>query len=278
MHTVDPVVLLTARTFQELHDRLPGLDVNVPPYPAERGDTPEIYSIVRLLGTIPLRLEDFPLVLSKTESPDFALQLGGRSIGVEHIEAVPENAVHEAKLRAAQGSRGMYFVRPATAGEPRKSRKELQKEIDEDWMPPAMAGDSVERNWADAMVHSITKKCAIARKPGYKAHDQQWLLIYDNWPSLALERQHALELLQERLPVVDPFAIFARIFILTGATLMELSCDGLQLHQLRQYPSAPLREASRIRLAVSPGGRCSALRSRHRRGRSRDLVMQVADA
>jgi len=62
------------------------LNVKVPPHPAERGDTAEIYSIVRLLGTIPLNVADFPLQLWKDESPDFALHLGDLSIGVEHTE------------------------------------------------------------------------------------------------------------------------------------------------------------------------------------------------
>jgi len=121
----------------------------------------------------------------------------------------------------------MYFARPATVDEPRKKRKELQKEIDENWMPPPMMGDSVERNWADAMAHSIAKKLAVARKPGYKSHDQQWLAIYDNWPAPGLQRQHALKLLQERLLATAPFTVFARIFSLAGTVLVELACGCL---------------------------------------------------
>jgi len=53
-------MLLTAQTLDELHDRLPGLSFEVPPHPAPRGETPELYSVVHLLGSIPLCSDDFP--------------------------------------------------------------------------------------------------------------------------------------------------------------------------------------------------------------------------
>lgn len=238
-------ILISAHTFEELHEQLPSLNGVVPPHPQPRGDTPEIYSIARLLGTMPLSDADFPLQLAKTERPDFALQLGPRSIGIEHTEAVAENAVHERILRASQPGAGVYLVRPASVGEPRKSSKTLREEIAQDRLPPPMMGDSVERNWAEAMEHFIGKKAASAQKPGYAVHDEQWLVVYDNWQALALERQHALALLQGRLAARDPFAIFERIFILTGALLVELARGGLLLHRLDRRrplraPAAPL--------------------------------------
>jgi hypothetical protein len=95
-------MLLSTRTFDELHDQLPDVNIPVPARPAPRGTTPEIYSIVRLLGSIPFGPEDFPLKLVKGERPDFALQLGGCSIGIEHTEAIPENVAHESTLRATR--------------------------------------------------------------------------------------------------------------------------------------------------------------------------------
>jgi hypothetical protein len=223
--------LLSARTFKELQDRLPGLNVDVPAHPAERGNTPEFYTVVRLLGTVPFSPGDFPLQLAKGESPDFTLQLADRSIGIEHVQAIAENSIHEAKLRARLGG-GAYLMRTAAIGEPRKSKKELLKEIGENRFPPPMVGDSVERRWAEAMQHFIEMKMAIAQGPFYRPHDEQWLAIYDNWPSPALERQHALTLLQEQLLANNPFAVFNRVFILTGQVLVELARGRALLHRL----------------------------------------------
>jgi hypothetical protein len=228
---LNAAMLLTARTFEELHDRLPRLNVEVPPHPAPRGDTPEIYSIVRLLGSMPMSPLDLPLQLGKRERPDFVLHLGARSIGIEHTEAVPENAVHESRLRALQGG-GCYLVRPAVVGEPRKSKKQLLEEIKANRFPPAMVGDSVERVWAEAMMDCIGRKVSSALKPGYAAYDEQWLAIYDNWPSPGLERQHALALLQGHLSDSDPFDVLDRVFILTGRLLVELARDRALLHRL----------------------------------------------
>jgi len=36
-------MLLAAATFEELHDRLPYLNKEVPPHPTPRGNTPEFY-------------------------------------------------------------------------------------------------------------------------------------------------------------------------------------------------------------------------------------------
>jgi hypothetical protein len=224
-------MLLSARTFEELYDGLRRLNVEVPAHPAPRGDTPELYSIVRLLGTIPLAPGDLPLQLAKRERPDFVLQLDGRTVGIEHTEAVPENTAHESRLRAALGG-GCHLVTPAVVGEPRKSRKQLLREIEENRFPPPMVGDSVERRWAEAMTHFIGRKVASAQKPGYAAYDEQWLAIYDNWPSFALERQHALALLQEHLAAADPFDVFDRVFILTGQVLVELVRGRTLLHRL----------------------------------------------
>lgn len=224
-------MLLTAFTSEELDARLPRLNVEVPPHPAPRKEAVEIYSIVRLLGSIPWHPQDFPLQLAKRESPDFALQLGDRVIGIEHTEAVPENAVHERKLHATLG-KDFHFIRPAAAGEPRKSKKQLLQEIEANRFPPPMVGDSVERGWAAAIAHFVEMKVATAQKPGYTTYGEQWLAIYDNWPALALERQHGIALLQEQLLASDPFTVFDRIFILTGQVLVELARGRALVHRL----------------------------------------------
>jgi hypothetical protein len=211
---------------------LPGLNVEVPPRPAERGDTPEIYSIVRLLGSIPFSPRDFPLQLAKTERPDFALDLSGRTIGIEHTEAVPRNAAHEASIRASQGRADPYFIRSATVDEPRKRRGELAAEISSNRLPPPMMGNSVEQAWAEAMAHFVWTKVASAKKPGYATYSEHWLAIYDNWPAAALQHHDALPFLKEQLRSDDPFAVFERILILDERILVELTHSGTLLHRV----------------------------------------------
>lgn len=224
-------MLLTARTFDELHERLPDIDVAVPPRPAPRRDPAERYSIVRLLASLPLALGDFPLRLTKSERPDFALQLGDRTVGIEHTEAVPMNVAHAGALRASLG-RTTYLIWSATVDEPRKSREQLLAEIKSDQMPPPMVGDSVEHGWAEAMGRFVSEKMASARKPGYAAHDEDWLVIYDNWPAPGLQHHHAISLLQEKHLDAGAFDVFQRVFILDETVLVELRRASALLHRV----------------------------------------------
>ena len=82
------------------------------------------------------------------------------------------------------------------------------------------------------MAHFVDSKVASARKPGYAAHDEHWLAIYDNWPAPALQRQLALELLQERLEASAAFSVFERIFILDERVLVDLGRDRALLHRV----------------------------------------------
>lgn len=224
-------MLLSARTFDELHERLPDIDVVVPPRPAPRRDAAERYSMVRLLASLALALGDFPLRLTKSERPDFALQLGDRTVGVEHTEAVPTNVAHAGALRASLG-RTTYLIWSAAVDEPRKSREQLLVEIKSDQMPPPMIGDSVERGWAEAMGRFVGEKVASARKPGYAAYDENWLVIYDNWPAPGLQRQLAIKILLETHLEAAAFMVFQRVFILDETVLVELRSDGALLHRV----------------------------------------------
>lgn len=126
----------------------------------------ETYSIVRLLGTISIDSGDFPLQLEKSERPDFLLRLGERQIGIEHTEAISQNAAKEAAMRSKGGGEEIRFLRRASVDEPQKSSKVLAAEIAENAYGSSWGGDSVEKEWANAMVYFIKRKLFVAKKPG----------------------------------------------------------------------------------------------------------------
>lgn len=155
--------MLTAKTFDQLHTQLRGINVVVPARAAGRTkEQVETYSIVRLLGSIPHDLEAFPLQLVKRERPDFLLTLGARKVGIEHTEAISQNAAKEAFLRSKGHGPDVHFTRAASVHEPRKSSKELIAEIEADRPSAPWEGDSVERKWAEAMAHFIAEKVEVA--------------------------------------------------------------------------------------------------------------------
>jgi hypothetical protein len=225
--------MLEAKSFDELHARLPAINVEVPGRAngREKKHT-EQYAIVRLLGTLPRGSTDFPIRLSKSECPDFIVQFGTRTIGIEHTEAISQNAAKEAHLRAKGHGPEVHFVQRAAINEPRKSSTQLIEEIETNLPGKVWAGDSVERDWVDAMVHFFGKKLVTAKRPGFKLFEENWLLVYDNWPAPALQREHALMLLQSKLRANDLWRVFTRVFILDDSVLMEVAPDVASLYHV----------------------------------------------
>lgn len=220
-------LLLTAATIRDLLTALRGLDVKVPGRAGGRtNDHVETYSIVRLLGTLSWRANDFPMQLHKSERPDFALSCGGRWIGIEHTEAITKNAAKEAFLRSKGHGPESYFLRPMILDEPSKTSGQLIAEIEADEFGTGWCGDSIERSWIDAMSHFVSEKVAVATRAGFQLVKHNWLLIYDMWTAPILAREKAVPELSLRLDAMAPWPVFERIFILNDSVLTELSCGS----------------------------------------------------
>ncbi len=223
--------MLVADTFEQLHCRLRTVNVDVPERSKGRTkDHVEIYSVVRLLGSLSFKLDDFPLAIEKRERPDFLLTLAKSRIGIEHTEAIPENAAKETVIRSQGHGPDLHFTRPASITEPRKSRSVLMAEIEADKPSPGWIGDSVERSWAEAMAHFIGKKVEVAGREGFTLFDENWLLMYDNWPGAALQHHKAVPMLLSHLHIKNPWSTFSRVFILDESVLLELCQTGCSFY------------------------------------------------
>jgi hypothetical protein len=225
--------MLTANTHEELLDRLLLVDATVPRRSeGRRSHHTENYAIVHLLGTLPADRLPFPLELSKSERPDFVLRCNGLSIGIEHTEAISENAAKESFLRSSGIGPNCYFVQRAHIGEPRKSSKQIEADILTNEPGEPWIGDSMEKEWVEAMLFFVSNKLSSANKNGFQRHDKTWLAIYDNWPAVGLHQETALPLLSTELSRVTPWTTFDRIFILSESHLIELytSDSGIQHH------------------------------------------------
>lgn len=216
--------ILRAKHFSALRSGLRSIDVDVPAHPKDRlNGQVEIYTLVSLLGAIPWALTDFPVVIQKRERPDFALTLGGVTVGIEHTEAIPQNDGKARALRADGHGDGPYFVKPASVGDPVKSQKEVLADVVANRPGDGWVGNSAEVSWAEAIAHFIAKKAASASKPGYERYDRNWLMIYDSWPAPAVKHHVALPLLRDDLSARPPWDIFDRIYVVDEHTIVELT-------------------------------------------------------
>ncbi|KTF40446.1 hypothetical protein [Xanthomonas translucens] len=190
----------------------------------------EIYSLIRVLASRPYRLSDFPLKLVKRERPDFLLSANGVAIGVEHTEAVPQNAAKEDFLRDFGVGSETHFVRPAAVGERAKGAKEIRAEIEADEMGEGWMGDSVEFSWVEAMTQFVSAKIQSAKSPDYTRFERTWLVVYDNWPAPILNHIKAVPLLTAELIKLATWSTFERVFILNESVLLEIEQTAVHVH------------------------------------------------
>lgn len=226
--------MLSARSYKELRRLLPSLDVIVPPRGAGRtSEHTERYAVARLLASLPPTLLQFPLELTKGERPDFRLLHGGNMVGIEHTEAVPANKAWADSLRTQGHGPEFHFLQRASVGDPKPKKDDLLKAMERNDPGAGWAGDSVERDWAAAIIHFVEQKCASATKPGFMRLRENWLLIYDNWPAPGLDHLTAVPMLRRNLDAIAAWATFSRIYVLDESALIDVDAQGFSIHEVR---------------------------------------------
>lgn len=90
-------------------------------------------------------------------------------------------------------------------------------------------GDSVEREWAEAMLDFVNRKITAVESPGFKRHEQEWLVIYAHWPVPAPNREVAAEFLHVHCAAADVFHTFAKVFVMSGPEFCLLDSARISL-------------------------------------------------
>ena len=229
--------LLSAASAEEFKISLSAIDVHVPPRTGGRKkDHAERYSIAHLLASLPAEEISYPVNLTHQDRPDFFLQMANREIGIEHIEAVPENHVRATIFRQKGIGPQVHMLQRHQPGELSRSNNEIRSDIIQDIVGAPWVGNEVEVEWARVMLHCIDAKVEILNKPGFTKFKENWLLIYNNWPLPAVHHEEASSLLADLcLNKVVPRE-FSRVFILDSKFLCEIS-KRTRLHPVNS-PSA----------------------------------------
>lgn len=230
MNKWQPLVVAQTRRalFRQIHK------IDVPVQPRSEGRTVqdcERAAIVRLLTGFGLEQMDLPVTLIQGEHPDLLLTTGAREIGIEHTEAIPPNVAHATVLRERGLGSDVYFVPHALPTDPRKSKRELHQEIVDDEAHDGWAGDSAEREWADAMLSTVQRKLLSVVKPGFRLHPENWLLIYDNWPLPHIDNMVAARYLLDRLSA-PVFAAFDAIYIVNDRVGWEFGIEVFRIFNI----------------------------------------------
>jgi len=199
----------------------------------------EPYAIAHLLSSLAAEDEllSFPLQLvhkkPPDDKPDFLLSMEGKKIGIEHTDARPENETRKNVLRNRERIGPMVcFITPAKPGEPRRSVKELRKEIEvndpgEGWGDQ----DGVDKEWAQVMLWFIDEKENKLKKD-FSRYNEDWLLIRDAWPFPSVNPENATKYLFSQVMKRNIKLEFHRVFIISSSNrgpVCEVAESGYHL-------------------------------------------------
>ena len=228
--------MIKANSNSEMLSLLSMEDIKVPPrHKGRTTEHTEKYCLFKMLATLAENyLLKYPIEIVKQERPDFVFKLNDLSIGLEQTEAVPENLAKQDFLRSKMDKNEVRFISKHHPKEARKTTKQLKHEINNTVPSGGWAGDSVEVNWSEAMEHFIELKEINASKPGYTSFDENCLLIYDNWPTAALDVDVGANYLVKRLNDYKHKYNFDKIYILSHGYLLVFTGNNSHKYKVNE--------------------------------------------
>lgn len=191
-------------------------------------DHTERYSVARLLLAVSDRLS-FPLTVIHQDRPDFVLVCPDGRIGIEHTEVVPENVAHASFLRENGHGPDVYFLPRAEFGEPRKTAEQLKAELLADDSSEGWYGNAPEKGTAEAIAAYAGMKVIAAQKPGFEKYEDNWLLMYNNWPAPNPESEEVATLAQAALSAAGVFGVFSRVFVICSGEILAMDAAGSEV-------------------------------------------------
>ena len=219
---------LDATSAAELDRKLRANDVRVPGRTQGRTTAhTETWVACRFLATIAgTDLLLFPVRVEPGDRPDLVLSGLADLIGIEITEAI---STDQAKIDAMVEREGKSHFRPIPryrVSDPALSQSEIRALARGGSQVLPRMGDSLERDWVEAMLHIVARKVAVFFKPGFAQHPVTWLLIYDNWqPVAALDEQMAVARLDRKLSGSGWSYPFCKVFVQRPRTTWQFS-DG----------------------------------------------------
>ncbi|MCY4148729.1 MAG: hypothetical protein OXF73_05175 [Gammaproteobacteria bacterium] len=183
-----PLDDLSAEDFEDLRIKLDQIDVSIPPRTQRRTSRHREAWVARhFLETIAdTDLLEYPIHIKHQDRPDFLLSSQDSTTGVEitiaeHVNHARAEALSERMDKNNDGRLSDCIYVPVYHPDERKlSYQEILKSVAGEMPYPAM-GRELEDNWIVAMMNSVKKKDRKFESSGFKKHDRNWLLIYDNW-------------------------------------------------------------------------------------------------
>ena len=228
--------MIKAKSNTEMLSLLSEEDISVPArHMGRTTDHTEKYCLFKMLATLAdNNLLQYPIEIIKQERPDFVFKYNGQSIGIEQTEVVPENLAKQDFLRNKMNKNEVRFISKHHHKEEKKTTKQLKHEINNTATSGGWVGDSVEVNWSEAMEYFIEQKETNALKTGYTSFEENGLLIYDNWPTAALDIEIGADYLLKKLNTNKHKYNFSKIYILSHGVLLVFNSSNYHKYKVNE--------------------------------------------
>ncbi len=209
---------------------LRGIDLSVPGRTKGRKTHhTETWTISHLLSTLAAAdLLIFPVSVTPRDRPDFLIEAGGKTIGVEITEAISQQyaaycALGEREFPGALLELAHFrWDSPDRAVEEMRALLRQTKLTSDGWV-----GDRPESEWALFIQSVVDNKLLKLAKPEFGKFENNWLSIYDNLPMPNIHLAKAIgflrPLLEDRWARVPGFDT---VFIEHGPVIAHITAQG----------------------------------------------------
>lgn len=166
----------------------------------------------------------FPITITKRESPDFLYSDSNINIGIEHSISTIEQykiALKELSKMPVGSNLELSFYSPFNRVKNKNSSIGI-RQPNEKLIGLGYHGDSAEREWAEIISTSISKKTKLLNKEFFRKYDYNELIIEDESPvDFILEFDEAISLLKKQYQVLEKSIIYYdKIHIFTCNTFI----------------------------------------------------------
>lgn len=195
-----------------------------PGFGRERKEYLECWMIAHVLDALADEpMLSYPVLLTKSESPDFTLATASGTIGTEIVEAVSPVMAHARALREKECPDALIFSQPFSASKAHPDKIRMHEIASGKNAGPPWMGDAPERGWGAAIASVIADKCEVAKKSEFRLWPRNWLAIADSL-SEPIERdfEKAVAYLLQNLRDAESIAPFSSIYIVRDARLIEI--------------------------------------------------------
>ncbi len=235
-----PELSLSADTPTDLLSQLRNINIAVPSITKGRPNRArERYMMARFLATIAeSELVCYPLTIEHRDKPDFALRHQNGEVGVECVEAVPDEWYRIQEIRDRDFPDALNF------GQHFRPGKRVRVFTDEERIEVAngsrasypWVGNMAAKQWTEAMEYFIRSKTDKLRSGNYSEFQNMWLLIQDEWRVPMHSEEDVRESAEMCLTRISEFLVppcFSTIYICCRGWLLSFENGRFTMDPIR---------------------------------------------